>query len=367
VARHGLAAIAAVATEAALTYPLDTLKTLLQVSANAGKSTGIQAAVNAGTRVDVSILASEIRSTFGVSGFYGGVGWQLLGRLSTLGARFGVYELSCAFITDGRTSHQVTISEAFLAGLFAGSVESFVGTPFDILKLRAQLTACSLPLEGATVSKSYSEAQWNRAHRCFIGLPHLNPNIVSSLRRDPWLQNGSGHPPLVRDVSGLKRVTDVEGLSTLWRGVRPGMFRDASYAAVFFGSWQFLYELLLELKAFKMEPKPSSLEEIPPLKPWQLTVTAGIAASGAAAVSHTLDTAKTRSQATIIPRHVAMERQFLKWVKPGSWLSRTVGILPFDEPLLWRGLRIRIAQHGLAATALVGGYQAALHYFMHSQ
>ena len=33
------------------------------------------------------------------AGFYGGVGWQLLGRLSTLGARFGVYELSCAFIT----------------------------------------------------------------------------------------------------------------------------------------------------------------------------------------------------------------------------------------------------------------------------
>lgn len=32
VARHGLAAIAGVATEAALTYPLDTLKTLLQVS-----------------------------------------------------------------------------------------------------------------------------------------------------------------------------------------------------------------------------------------------------------------------------------------------------------------------------------------------
>lgn len=62
-----------------------------------------------------------------------------------------------------------------------------------------------------------------------------------------------------------------------------------------------------------------------------------------------------------------MERRFLKWVKPGSWLSRTVGIFPFDEPLLWRGLRIRIAQHGLAATALVGGYQAALHYFMHSQ
>lgn len=159
-------------------------------------------------------------------------------------------------VADGRTSDEVTISEAFLAGLFAGSVESIVGTPFDILKLRAQLAACSLPLEGPTVSEVYSEAQWNRVHRCFIGLPHSNPNIVSSLRRYRWLQNGSGHPPLVRDVSGLKRVTDVEGFNTLWRGIRPGMFRDATYAGVFFGSWQFLYELLLELKAFKMEPKP---------------------------------------------------------------------------------------------------------------
>lgn len=49
----------------------------------------------------------------------------------------------------------------------------------------------------------------------------------------------------------------------------------------------------------------SSLEEIPPLKPWQMSVSAGIAASGAAAVSHALDTAKTRSQATVIPKVIS--------------------------------------------------------------
>lgn len=64
-------------------------------------------------------------------------------------------------------------------------------------------------------------------------------------------------------------------------------------------------------------------------------------------------------------QHLAMERKLLKWVKPGNWLQRFTGVLPYDQPLLWRGLRIRTAQHGLAAAVLVGTYHAALQFFMH--
>lgn len=362
VARHGLAAIAAVAAEAAVSYPLDTLKSLKQVSANAGKIAGQHVVVDAKKGLDVATLASGIRSTVGVSGFYGGLGWHLLGRLPALGTRFGVYELCCAFTTDGRASREVSISEAFMAGLCAGSVEAFVATPFDILKLRGQVAAVTVPATGATALNP--KPIWKQIEQSLVGLPHAHPKMVPAIRNYAWLENGTGQPPLIKDVSGLKRLTGVEGVTVLWRGLRPGIFRDAPYAGVFFGSWQFLYELMLEWKALDMETKPSSLEDVPPLKPWQLSVSAGIAASGAAVVSHALDTAKTRSQATVIPKHIAMERKLLKWVKPGSWLQRTAGILPFDQPMLWRALKIRAFQHGLAATALVGTYETAMQYFM---
>jgi hypothetical protein len=45
-----------------------------------------------------------------------------------------------------------------------------------------------------------------------------------------------------------------------------------------------------------------SLEDIDPLTPWHLSVTAGLAASVAAVASHPMDTAKTRSQATVLPK-----------------------------------------------------------------
>jgi hypothetical protein len=32
--------------------------------------------------------------------------------------------------------------------------------------------------------------------------------------------------------------------------------------------------------------------------------------------------------------------------------------------MLWRGLKIRAFQHGLAATALVGTYETAMQYFL---
>jgi hypothetical protein len=65
-------------------------------------------------------------------------------------------------------------------------------------------------------------------------------------------------------------------------------------------------------------------------------------------------------------QHVAMERKLLKWVtRPGNFLQRTLGIIPFDQPLLWKGLGIRTAQHGLAMAALVGTYHTVLQYLLH--
>lgn len=66
-----------------------------------------------------SIYLSLFYSSSGLcsAGFYGGVGWQLLGRLSTLGARFGVYELSCAFIT-GAESLATWLASEYVVSLY---------------------------------------------------------------------------------------------------------------------------------------------------------------------------------------------------------------------------------------------------------
>ncbi|CAK9214675.1 unnamed protein product [Sphagnum troendelagicum] len=354
VARQGLAAAAAIASEAAVSYPLDTVKALVQVSANAGKN-GV---ANGGKVWEMAVLVMRV----GVPGAYGGAGWQLLGRLPVLGARFGVYQLSSAFVTDGRGSNDMTVSEASLAGLFTGCVESLVATPFDFLKTRRQLTAVTYSLDPLYTPK----ANWAQVMESLAGLPATHPNMISSLQKYPWLANGTGHPPIVRDMVGIRQIIDVEGWKVLWRGFRPGLFRDATYAGFFFGSWEFLCEFLLEHKAYYMDEPPSSLEDIDPLTPWQLSVTAGLAASVAAVASHPMDTAKTRSQATVLPKHVAMERKLLKWVtRPGNFLQRTLGIIPFDQPLLLKGLGIRTAQHGLAMAALVGTYHTVLQYLLH--
>ncbi len=107
----------------------------------------------------------------------------------------------------------------------------FCGYTFDILKLRGQVAAVQVPATGVVSSKPL----WNEIEQSLIRLPHTHPRMVPSIKTYAWLENGTGQPPLIKDVAGLKRLTDVEGRSVLWRGLRPGIFRDASYAGVFLG------------------------------------------------------------------------------------------------------------------------------------
>jgi len=148
----------------------------------------------------------------------------------------------------------MTVSEASLAGLFTGCVESLVATPFDFLKTRRQLTAVTHSLDPLYTPK----ANWAQVMESLAGLPATHPNMISSLQKYPWLANGTGHPPIVRDMVGIRKIIDVEGWKVLWRGFRPGLFRDATYAGFFFGSWEFLCEFLLEHKAYYMDEPPRS-------------------------------------------------------------------------------------------------------------
>eukprot|EP00249_Psilotum_nudum_P012588 c23871_g1_i1 orf=184-1323(+) len=364
--RHSTAATWAIMAESVYTYPLDTIKTLLQVGADASEIVGVSRVVEA------------VRSSSGLQGFYGGVGWVLLGRLPVLGVRFGVYELLAAFYRDGRNDRYIYVSEAFLAGFTAGAMEALAATPFDILKLRSQMTAAtraaSLHSNQRTPAKvvglasqllpgiSSDAGRWDRVSQILAQLPTKHANLVGALKDYPWLITGSGDPPLVRDVRGVHGIVSLEGWRALWRGFQPGLCRDAIFGSFFFSSWQFLCDALMDWKALNMDPPPRSLEDLAPLSPLQLSTTAGIAASIAATASHCFDTVKSRSQGAVMPKYVFMERQLLKWKSPGTWYQRAFSLNPLDWKFRWRALGIRAAQQGIGTFTLIGTYNMAILY-----
>ncbi|KAJ4963987.1 hypothetical protein NE237_023926 [Protea cynaroides] len=354
-AAHAIAAAGSVTLGTAVTHPLDTLKTLIQVGAGSGKP------------LVVDQVLGRVRSITGNLGLYYGFGWSTLGRISGLAARFGSYELLTAFYKDGREDNYVYVSEALLAGIAAGALEALISTPFELLKLRAQVTAAvHLPasssftanqvntpviarlLRGCTLDKK----AWDHTIKLLSTLSNKHPNMVGALKEYPWMLTGSGRPPSVYDVKRPLSIISLEGWGALWRGLRPSVVRDSIFGGIFFSSWQFLHIRVLEQKAMEMNPPPRSIEEIGPMSPLAASLAAGASGSLAAAASHCFDTAKSRSQCTVLPKYVSMERRLLRWKQPGYWIERASGIHPSDRNLLFRGIWLRSARSGLASFAM---------------
>jgi hypothetical protein len=57
-----------------------------------------------------------------------------------------------------------------------------------------------------------------------------------------------------------------------------------------------------------------------------------------------------------------MERKFLKWKAPGTWIERKTGISAADRTVLFRGIGLRMARSGIASFVLVGSYYLAVDY-----
>lgn len=114
-ATHAIAASASVSLGTALAYPLDTIKTIIQVGSGPTKKLTPSQVVNRVLRVSgysghhsfvfiqfFEMLASGKRWCLCLpwntnAGLYSGLGWLTLGRISGVGARFGVYEILTAF------------------------------------------------------------------------------------------------------------------------------------------------------------------------------------------------------------------------------------------------------------------------------
>ncbi|KAL7082440.1 hypothetical protein ACP275_14G098700 [Erythranthe tilingii] len=362
---HAAAAAAAVTLGTTLTYPLDTLKVLIQVGSTAGKPL-----------TEAEVLY-RVRALSGYSGLYNGVAWMTVGRTLGLGVRFGVYEVVTAFYKDGREDNYVSVAEALMAGFVAGTTECVVASPFELIKLRAQVASASPTMHVPSVSEKgviptlpsrllprYSMDM--KAMSNSMGLlstlttQQRHANMFDALKEYPWMMTGSGKPPPVNNVRMPSDIVSLEGWTAMWRGLRSGLVRDSIFGGVFFSSWQFLHQAMLSWKAVGMDPVPKYDIEAGPLSPIAVTLAAGVSGSIAAAASHGFDTTRSRSQCTVLPKYVTMERKFLKWKRPGKRFERLTGIHPADRNLLLNGISLRMARCGLASSVIVGSYFLAI-------
>ncbi|XP_024196536.1 uncharacterized protein LOC112199806 [Rosa chinensis] len=362
-ATHALAGVGSVTLGTALTYPLDTVKVIIQVGSGSSK------------QLTTTEVFNRVRSFSGNSGLYSGFWWLAVGRTLGVGARFGTYEILTAFYKDGREDNHVHASEALLAGLIAGFVESLITSPFELIKVRAQITSASRIPKSASFTEKVAVAPLiqrllhgytpdPKALNYSVGLLSTltakHPNMMSALQDYPWMMTGSGRPPSVFNVRKPSQIISLEGWGSLWRGLRSGVVRDSVFSGLFFATWQSLHRAMLDWKAVGMNPEPRTDDEIGPLSPFAVSVAAGVSGSVAAAASHCFDTAKCRSQCVVLPKFLSMERKLLKWRTPGKRFERATGIHPADRNLLFRGIGLRMARSGIASFVMVGSYFLAV-------
>ncbi|KAL5553624.1 hypothetical protein UlMin_041025 [Ulmus minor] len=356
---HTFAAASSVALGTALTYPLDTVKVLVQVGSSSSKP------------LTPTKAFETVRYLSGNLGLYNGFGWLAFGRVFGLGARFGIYEVLTAFYKDGRNHNYVYTSEALMAGMVAGVAESIISSPFELIKLRAQVTSASRVPRSSSGRKKrvvppvaekflHGYTPDKRALNYSVGLlstlTKKHPNLMGALQDYPWMMTGSGIPPSVCDVRRPSEIIALEGWRTLWRGLRSGIARDSVFGGIFFASWQFLHQAMLDWKAVGMRPMPSLEDDIGPLSPLAVSLAAGFSGSVAAAASHGFDTAKCRSQCLVLPKFLLMEKKLLKLGQPGSKFERLTQIHPADRKILSNGIWLRMARSGFASFFIVGSY-----------
>ncbi|GAV73958.1 Mito_carr domain-containing protein [Cephalotus follicularis] len=366
-ATHAIAAAGSVTLGTLVSYPLDTIKVLVQVGSSTSK------------QLTAAQVLHRVRTFSGNLGLYSGFGWFTLGRIFGVGGRFGFYEIFTAFVKDGREDSYVYVSEALMVGMASGAVESVVTSPFDIIKLRAQVTSASRISSSASCKENIAVAPTiarllhryspetkalNQSVGLLSTLTSKHADIVGALQKYPWMMTGSGRPPPVYAVRRPTDIISLEGFGTLWRGLRSGLVRDSIFGGIFFSSWQFLHQAMLDWKAVGMNPPPRSNEEIGPLSPLAISVAAGFSGSVAAAASHGFDTAKSRSQCIVVPKFVSMERRLLKWRRPGKRFERITGIHPSDRNLLFCGIGLRMARSGFASFLIVGSFFLSVDYLI---
>ncbi|XP_038723747.1 uncharacterized protein LOC120015403 isoform X2 [Tripterygium wilfordii] len=204
-----------------------------------------------------------------------------------------------------------------MAGMVSGAMESLINSPFELIKTRAQVASASCIPSFTSVTESGAVApvfakllpgcsQDKMAVNHSVGLlstlTSKHFHMVGALQNYPWMITRSGKPPSVCDVKRPSDIISLEGCSALWTGLQSGVVRDSVFGGIFFSTWHFIHQAMLDWKAVGMDPPPRFDEEIGPLSPLAVSLAAGFSGSVAAAGSYCFDTAKIRSQSTVLPK-----------------------------------------------------------------
>ncbi|CAL5323341.1 unnamed protein product [Camellia sinensis] len=102
----------------ALTYPLDTIKVLIQVGSVSNK------------QLTTAQVLDRVKTLSGHAGLYSGFGWLMLGRILGAGARFGTYEILTTFYKAGRRTSIRSRRCLKRLSPFLWSISEFQSSPF---------------------------------------------------------------------------------------------------------------------------------------------------------------------------------------------------------------------------------------------
>lgn len=173
--------------------------------------------------------------------------------------------------SDGREDDYVSVSEALMAGFAAGTMECLVSSPFELIKLRAQVASASPTMHRPSVAEksvvpslasrllprySLDMKAMSNSVGLLSTLTQRHANMLDALKEYPWMMTGSGKPPSVSNVRMPSDIVSLEGWTAMWRGLRSGLVRDSIFGGIFFASWQFLHQAMLNWKAVGMDPMP---------------------------------------------------------------------------------------------------------------
>ncbi|CAI5966700.1 unnamed protein product [Closterium sp. NIES-64] len=349
---------------------------------------------------------------------------HIAGHLPSLAARYTTYHLAAAYQMDGLPSWlpisplqaaaaagaiagatesllyvlhlklcyglpswmPISPPQAALAGAIAGATESLLSTPFDLLRTRLLLATpllppvppshpISLPSPSIRIHRPSTPSQPTSSS---LGKPspsEISPNHTSSGQSATINQSSN---PTAR--AGVR----AEGAAQLWRGLRAGVTRDSLFGAVFFGGWVTIEEGLRELEELQRRKSERDGEEEQERTEgggvgggdmgrgsvgngywYALTqgLEAAVAAAVASVVSHPFDCAKTRTQATVLPKvlakRVAMEA-LEKVVTQAQGLSGSASDLAHLLEVL-RGAEDALAKHAPQLDTLLASLDPALH------
>ena len=134
--RYLLACVAAAVSET-VTYPLDLLKTLLQLQNERGLS--VSGAASSAPQQRMSTIARDLVRREGLGALFSGLSVAVLRQCFNAGVSVGLYPgMREALLAPGETKESAALWKRALAGAVTGCIGQAIAQPTDVIKVRVQ-------------------------------------------------------------------------------------------------------------------------------------------------------------------------------------------------------------------------------------